>query len=417
MRLGQIFKREAEITHEVIGETAASLDKKEAVTGGKYGGNAQFVTSAEAAMKISAVFRAVDLVSSSIAAMTLQLKRWNRAKKYFTMYDNGQGKMINYLLSVRANERQNAYTFLKYLVSDMLLHGNAFVLPKYDSSYNVKAFLLLDPFAVSYDMYRNTYHVSDAVNGISGDYTADQILHFKNFCNNNGYWGRSTVHYAAITLGIAATADRETLNRFATGGRVKGFLQNNQTTQGVGEFQDEQMQGMANDIMERVAAGDDIFVVKGDAKFNQMSMSSADMQFLESRKFTIQDVARFFGVPKSKLFDDSNSTYKSAEAANIAFYTDALQPLVKEIEQEFNSKMLGPELYMDYKYKFDISGIYALDLMSKARYEQSQLNTGQATVNDLRRAEDREPVEGGDDVLLSVNLAPLGQSRNETKED
>lgn len=415
MRLGQIFKREAE-AHEVIGETPESLEKKETITGAKYGGNAQYVNSAEGAMKISAVFRAVDLISSAIASMTLQMKRWNYAKRYFMLYDTGEGKRINYLLQIRPNERQNAYTFLKYLVSNMLLHGNAFVLPEYDSGYRVKAFLLIDPFAVSYDMFRNMYHISDTVNGIYGDYSANEILHFKNFSVNNGYWGQSTVHYAATTLGIAATADKETLNRFATGGRIKGFLQNNQTTQGVGEFQDEQMQGMANDIMERVAAGDDIFVVKGDAKFNQMSMSSADMQFLESRKFTIQDVARFFGVPKSKLFDDTNSTYKSAEAANIAFYTDALQPIVREIEQEFNGKMVGAEFFLDYKYKFDISGIYALDLTTKANYEQRQLTNGQATVNDLRRADDREPVDGGDNVYLSANLIQLGQERNKTNE-
>lgn len=411
MNLIKLF-REAITTHEVIGETAADKDKKKkSAVGGSYIENIEYVNTAAKAMKIASVYRAVNLLSSGVAVLTLQFKRKNRAKNYFMFDDSAEGKKINYLLSVQPNARQNAYTFMKYLVTEMLLVGNAFVLPKRNSRMQLEAYILLDPNSVSYDKISNVYIVNDVVNNISGTYEAHEIMHFKNFCIDGGYWGMSTIHYAATTLGIAATADNETLKRFGTGGRFKAILQNNQTTKGVGEYQDEQMQGMGEDLQEAMNRGDDIFVLKGDGQLTPISMSSADLQILDNRKFTVREIARFFNVPAAKLMDDTNSNYKSTEMSNIAFYSEGLQPIVTEIEREWNSKMLGESTYLDYKYKFDIHAIYALDLDSKAKWNQALLNTGQATVNDLRRAEDMEPVEKGDEVYLSVNLAPIGSEK------
>ena len=151
--------------------------------------------------------------------------------------------------------------------------------------------------------------------------------------------------------------------------------------------------------------------MKGDVDVSPLSMTSADMQFLESRKFTIREIARFFNVPPSKLMDDSNSNYKSVEVSNIAFYAEALQPIVTEIEREFSAKLLNEWNYMDYKFKFDISALYALDLESKARWDKNRLENGLVSINDLRRERDVAPVEKGDDVYLSVNLAPVGSAK------
>ena len=142
-----------------------------------------------------------------------------------------------------------------------------------------------------------------------------------------------------------------------------------------------------------------------------LSMTSADMQFLESRKFTIREIARFFNVPPSKLMDDSNSNYKSVEVSNIAFYSEALQPIVEEIEREFTAKLLNVATYQDYKYSFNLRSLYALDLESKAKWDSSRLQNGMVSVNDLRRENDIEPTEKGDEVYLSVNFAPLGSAK------
>lgn len=396
--IDRFFKREAAVI-EVKKQTAVGADYKQ---------NVVWANTPTRAMKIAAVFRAVNLISSGLASLRLEYKRKDRVKGYFKM-DNGiGGKRMNYVLSVQPNSRMNASVFMKNLVAQILLQGNAYVLPVKNIYGDVEALYLLTPGSVAHDVYTNKYQVSDSVNMITGMYGADEILHFKNISDDGGYTGISTIRYAALTLGIAATSDNETLKRFATGGRFKAILKNNTSTKGWGEYQDEQLKAHGDDLQDAINRGDDILAVKGDVDVSPLSMSSADMQFLESRKFTIREIARFFNVPPSKLMDDSNSNYKSVEVSNIAFYTEALQPIVTEIEREFSAKMLNEWNYQDYKFCFDLSALYALDLESKARWDKNRLENGIVSVNDLRRERDVEPVDKGDDVYLSVNLAPIG---------
>ena len=409
-KISNLFRR------EVISEKEST---KKSSSGGDYKQNVVYVTSAEAAMKIAAVYRAVNLISSSVASLTLQYKRKDRAKDYFKLYNDGDGRLINYVLSVRPNERMNSFVMVKKAVSMILLQGNAYIYPRKNRYGGVEKMYLCTPGSVAYDMYKNVYVINDVVNQIFETVEADDIIHLKNVSRDGGYTGVSTITYAATTLGIAATADNETLKRFATGGRFKAILQNNTSIIGVGAYQDKQMEGLSEDLQEALNRGDDILNLKGDGTLTPISMSSADMQFLENKKFTLREIARFFNVPPSKLMDDSNANYKSVEVSNIAFYTEALQPIVTEIEKEFTAKLLSVDTYQDYKFKFDLSSLYALDLDSKAKWDKARLDNGQASVNDLRRESDKMPVNKGDDVYLSVNLAPLGSAKlsGETSEN
>jgi HK97 family phage portal protein len=409
-KISNLFRR------EVISEKEST---KKSSSGGDYKQNVVYVTGAEAAMKIAAVYRAVNLISSSVASLTLQYKRKDRAKDYFKMYNDGDGRLMNYLLSVRPNERMNSFVMVKNAVSMILLQGNAYIYPRKNRYGGAEKMYLCTPGSVAYDMYKNVYVINDVVNQIFETVEADDIIHLKNVSRDGGYIGVSTITYAATTLGIAATADNETLKRFATGGRFKAVLQNNTSIIGVGAYQDKQMEGLSEDLQEALNRGDDILNLKGDGTLTPISMSSADMQFLENKKFTLREIARFFNVPPSKLMDDSNANYKSVEVSNIAFYTEALQPIVTEIEKEFTAKLLSVDTYQDYKFKFDLSSLYALDLDSKAKWDKARLDNGQASVNDLRRESDKMPVNKGDDVYLSVNLAPLGSAKlsGETSEN
>ena len=399
--IDKLFRREA----------AEAEPKQQTAVGADYKQTVVWANTPTRAMKIAAVFRAVNIISSGLATLKIEYKRKDRAKGYFKI-DNGKaGSKLNYLLSVRPNSRLNAYEFKKNLVSQILLQGNAYVLPVKNILGEVEALYLLTPGSVAHDIYSNTYQIADPVNMISTVVSADEILHFKNVSSDGGYTGLSTVSYAALTLGIAATSDNETLKRFATGGRFKAILKNNTSTKGWGEYQDEQLKAHGDDLQDAINRGDDILAVKGDVEVSPLSMSSADMQFLESRKFTIREIARFFNVPPSKLMDDTNSNYKTAELSNVDFYSEALKPLVEAIISEFSAKLLNEWNFQEYKFRFDLSSIYTLDLDSKAKWDKSRLENGVASVNDLRRESDIEPIEKGDDVYLSVNFAPLGSAK------
>lgn len=404
----QLFRREGKGI-PVAPVTGEKTDTP--VTGGSYTENVVYANTDEKAMRIAAVYRAVNLISSSAAVLTLRYKRKDRAKDYYKIYDSGEGRKLNYLLGVKPNERMNSYTLMKYLVAMMLLKGNAYLYPMRDALGSIQAMYLCSPGSVVYDVYSNTYMINDPINRIYKTVRAEEILHFKNMCMDGGYMGRSTIAYVRDTLSISSTADRETLKRFATGGRFKAILQNNVSVKGFGEYQDKELGKQGQDLQDDINRGEDILVVRGDGTLTPISMSTADMQFLEMVKFNLRDIARAFNVPPSKLMDDSNANYKSAEMSNVAFYSEALQPIITEIEREFAAKMLDYTTYMDYKYTFDLSALYALDVNSKGKADQSRLGTGQATVNDIRRENDQAPVEQGDDVYLSTNLAKLGSEK------
>ena len=414
----RFFKRESAPLPSFIDGGSEKTDEeahedygKAKSTGGDYRENIVYVNSPWAALNIAAVYRAVNLLSSSAATLTIQYKRKDRAKNYFKLSDTKDGKRINYLLGARPNDRMNSYTMMKYTVAQLLLQGNAFIYPVRNSFHEIVSFILCSPGSVTYDVYANQYKIDDITNGISVTVGPKDILHFKNMCLDGGYWGMSTIAYAKQCLSITATSDGETLKRFATGGRFKAILQDNTTVQGYGKYQDEQLKNMGMDIQDTLNRGGDILAVYGDGKLTPISMSSADMQFLESRKFNIREIARFFNIPPSKLMDDSNANYKSVEMSNVAFYVEALQPIITEIEREFAAKLLDENTYMDYKYTFDLSALYALDVGSKSRWQKTRLETGQATVNDIRRDDDRPPVDKGDDVYISTNLAVLGSPK------
>lgn len=363
------------------------------------------------AMKVAAVYRAVNLISDGIASMTFQYKRFNSVGRYFHLdTDTFVGKRMNYLLSVQPNDRMNAFDFWKTAICQILLTGNAYICPVRDIYGDPEQYILLTAGSCIYDKLTGRYTVSDCYNGIIGSFGPQEIIHLKNY-SEDGMLGMSTISYGARILGIAATSDAETENRFASGGRYKAIISNDKTVKGFGEYQDGELSSAARDFEAELRAGHDIISIPGDVKVSTMNMTSADMQFLDSRKFTIREIARLFGVPAAKLMDDTNSVYGSAEAANLAFYSEALQPVTTRIEREFNAKMLGMSGFLQNRFQFDITSLFALDRKSMADWNMNRLQTGQVCVNDLRREDGHAPVEHGDDLYVSVNLAPIGSRK------
>ena len=235
------------------------------------------------------------------------------------------------------------------------------------------------------------------------------MVHIKNF-TLDGKKGISTLTYARRVLDISLTGDRETLDRFANGGNVRGIVSNDTSVRGFGEYQDNELKKTAVDLDGRFRAGERIVSIPGQAQFSPLSLSSTDMQFLETRKFSVRDVCRFFGVHPSYVFDDTSNNYKSAENANGAFLVNTLNPLLRKIENELHRKLVAPSLCCKRRFEFDRKGLFACDLASRVDYQQKTIAAGIYTVNDWRREENKPAVEGGDTVLVSANLRAITEA-------
>ena len=355
-----------------------------------------------APLNIAAVYRCVEVLSNSVATLPLlYLKERNG------VFRTDTDARLHYLLAVQPNENMGAFDFWAQVVRYMLLHGNAYIVPQYDAaSMDISRLILCSPGSVAHDTLNDTYTVTDTVNGITGTYTEDEIIHIKNY-TRDGKHGLSTLAFARSAVEIAKTGDIETLNRFANGGNVRGIVSNDTSVRGFGEYQDNELKKTATDLDERFRTGARIVSLPGQVQFSALSINSTDMQFLETRKFSVREICRFFGVHPSFVFDDTSNNYKSAEMANVAFLSNTLNPILRKIEVELHRKLVAPTLCCKRKFQFDRRSLYACDLDSKVKYQAQTIAAGIYTVNEWRKEENKPAVEGGDTVLISANLRKL----------
>lgn len=355
-------------------------------------------------LSVSTVFCCVKLLSESVASLPVQY-----LKRRGDIFVDRTGDPLYFLLNVQPDTALAAFGFWRQIIADVLLDGNAYVVPVYNPvSMELDRLALCARGSVAHNTISDTYFVCDSINGVFGTYSESEIIHIKGMTTTDPKRGVSVLEYARTTTDIAGTGDRETLNRFANGGNVRGIVSNDTSVRGFGEYQDKQLEKTAENLDSRFQGGERIVSLPGQVDFKQLSLSSTDMQFLESRKFTVREICRFFGVHPSFVFDDTSNNYKSAEQANVAFLSHTLNPLLRNIEAEFNRKLIPRELSSKYKIQFDRRGLHVCDLDGVMNYRTKLLQTG-TTVNEVRKMDNLPPVDGGDTVLVSANLRGINE--------
>ena len=375
----------------------------------RVGDAAMLYPSGSSPLHVATVYRCVDLLANSVANLRLQYMR--RKGEIFVEDTNSR---LHYLLTVQPDTYLSAFDFWRQVVTYMLLKGNAYIVPVYDTlTMEIARLALVDPSSVAHDTVHDTYTITDMSAGISGTFDEGEVIHIKNY-TRDGKIGISTLTYAATTLSIANTGNAETLSRFENGGNVRGIVSNDTSVRGFGEYQDDQLEETAKDLDSKFRTGQRIVSVPGQVQFSPLSLSSTDMQFLETRKFTVREICRFFGVHPSFVYDDTSNNYKSAEMANVAFLSNTLNPILRKIENELHRKLVAPTLCCKRRFEFDRRDLYACDLDSRVKYQASTIAAGIYTVNEWRRAENKEPIKGGDLVLVSANLKSIDEVANPT---
>lgn len=363
-----------------------------------------FAPTAQSALSVATAYRCVQLLGDSVAGLHLQYMRFRDGR-----YQEDRNAPIHYLLSVQPQPEMSIFDFWSTAVRQMLLCGNAYIYPRRVMG-ELTDLVLCSRGSVAHDVLNSRYAISDPYNGVYGTFGESEVIHLY-LHSADGRTGESVLSHARRTIGIASAGDEETANRFVNGGNVRGIVSNDKSTIGFGEYQDKELEKTAEDIDSRFSGGEHIVSLPGQVDFKQISLSSTDMQFLESRKFTVREVCRFFGVHPSFVFDDTSNNYKSAEMANVAFLSMTLDPILKRIEAEFTRKLIAPSLCCRRIFRFDRKGVYSLDLAALADYQKKTIESGVYTINDWRRIENQPEVEGGDTVLVSTNLAPLNSEK------
>jgi HK97 family phage portal protein len=197
-----------------------------------------------------------------------------------------------------------------------------------------------------------------------------------------------------------------------SGNKQKGFLTGGSVLEGMGRTQDEQIDKVAKRLENELAGDKTVMRLPGELKWYPYSISPADAQILENRKFSVFDVCRFFGVHPDKVFVEQTSNYKASENSQTSFMTDTLQPLLVQIEAELSTKLIPKKLVgRSEVILYDRAALYQLDPKNAALYYKDMFGVGGLTSNEIRIATHREPVEGGDVAFVSANVAPINAKK------
>ena len=288
------------------------------------------VKSPEQAMRLSTAFRCTDILSGTIASLPLYIKRKEDAGNYKVDTENE----LHYLLTKKPNKRMNSYDLICNAIIQMVNRGNSYIFIKRMFG-DTAELILCSNNSVTYDIYRDEYTICDVINKIYGTYPAESIIHLKNKSLDGGYTGVSTITYASTVLSVSASADNQSLRTFQNGSKIKGIISGVKGGgKGLSSVGDKQTSDVADRVEKDFNSGRDITSVSEDMTFTQLSITPADAQLLETKKFSVFDICRFYGVHPDKVFAGQSTNYKASEMSQVAFLSDTLDPILCRIEAD-----------------------------------------------------------------------------------
>lgn len=409
-----MFRRETPVPDSLTPEKTA--DQPPQARSGNYGKRIVSVRGQKAALSIAAFHRALEIRATTMGQLIMEYQRRSAVGGNFVPFLHGPAAKLNWLLQVRPNPLMSATVLMQQAEIERVMRGNAYIYIERDpSTGEVKQLWLAQ--SGGYDHATDTYALSYNVPGGVANVTAapaSDVIHIPNtFRLPGGLQGIPTLVYAERTLSIAATNDVETLNNASKGGKMKILLQEDKEKGfGVGgRAKASEIRKAARTLQDDLDQGDDVISVNNVLQASVISQNAEQMQLIEQRGFSVAEIARLMGVPKPLLMDDSNSSYKTPEAALQSFMTYTIQPAIGLWEDELNAKLLTIDDFGKRRIHLCERNLRRLDPSAQAALDKLHLETGVCSVNELRAAHDMPTVEGGDAHYVSTNLAEVGSEK------
>lgn len=333
------------------------------------------------AQNLSSVYRCVDLISSTVANLPLNVL-------FVDKKGNTREQKNHRLQKVFDNMVMTRYNFMKKLICDVLLKGNAYCYLKRNDQGDVVDIIYLEPndVMVIWDKKKQElYYQIPFLSKVQKIQVFD-IIHLQNN-SNNGIHGQSVLSFAARQLQIAHGAENSAKQIFQSGGQpARGVLS---TLSPISKAQKQQL------AANWTQSTNGVLVLGGDMKFTPLSANAEEMQLLDSRKFNAIEICSFFGVPPS-LLGLGDKTANVEDLMNL-FLTTTIQNYISMIEHEFSRKMFSPQSQGKYKIDIDENNLLRLSKSQQASYYSTLLQNGCLSINEVRSALSYESIgQNGD---------------------
>jgi HK97 family phage portal protein len=353
--------------------------------------------SEDNALTFSAVYAAVRIISETIASIPLNVYQADGETRVKAV-----GHPVQDLLAKAPNSVSSTFTFREAMASNLVLHGNAYAKIEMNAAGRPTALIPLNPMKVEVKVVDGEkVYVFDKKH----TYLDYEILHFVGL-SFNGLTGKSPLSMAREAVAIGLAAQEYGARFYSNGANAGGVITapgrlNTEVVKRLRESWNRAQSGNSNSHSTAI--------LEEGMKYEKIGLDPEAAQFLQSRKFQVNEIARIFRIPPSYLADlENSSTRANVEQQAIQFVRDCITPYVRRMEVELNRKLFREDEPNLYAY-FTMEGLMRGD--QKARYEAyaTARQWGWLSVNDIRDLENLNPVEGGDIYLQPLNMVQSGQ--------
>jgi HK97 family phage portal protein len=356
---------------------------------------------AETALRSTVVLACIRVLSTSVAGLPLHLYRRL----------SGGGKEIARehplyrLLHTQPNSWQTSFEWREQMMLHLLSHGFALDEKVYTGGA-ISEIVPLHPSRVKTEQLENNrlrYTYREA-SGSSTVYTQDAVMSVRGM-SDDGVNGMSTIELARDAIGLARACEIHGATFFGNGARPGVILSTDQM------LSPEAAENTRNQ-WERAHRGADrsnrTAVLQGGLKVSELGGNNQESQFLEARRFQVEEVCRLFGVPPHLVGDLTRSSFSNIEQQSLDFLTNGLMPYLRRIESSIARDLL--EVDGEYFAEFDTRGVLRADAAGRSSYYNTMWNLGVLSVNEIRSLENLNPVEGGDTRFVQLNMTTLDKA-------
>ncbi len=361
------------------------------------------------AMQMTAVYACVRILSEAIAGLPLHMYRYND--------EGGKEKALDHplylLLHDEPNPEMSSFVFRETLMTHLLLWGNAYAQIIRNGKGEVVALYPLMPNRMTVDRddkgqlyYSYQMSNSDAPTMPGGTVRLkpQDVLHVPGL-GFDGLVGYSPIAMAKNAIGLAIATEEYGAKFFANGATPGGLLEYPGTVKDPDRVRESWNRGFSGSQNAGKVA-----ILEEGMKYTPISIAPEQAQFLETRKFQINEIARIFRVPPHMVGDLEKSSFSNIEQQSLEFVKYTLDPWVVRWEQSIQRTLLTADEKKRYFVKFNLEGLLRGDYQSRMNGYATARQNGWMSANDIRELEnlDRIPSEeGGDLFLINGNMLPL----------
>lgn len=394
-----IFNRGKEIAELRKQIQALEEERNSSVLGGLYFNSGSSYNS-EAAMKLSAVYCATNLISNSIANLPIQIVKSEKGKNTVD-YDHA----LNYILNKEPDGINSHFMFIKQIVESVILRGAGYAYIERDQNLNVKRVLYINSDYVT-PMKQSDGTMKYIVAGFDSAVGQDSMLDFHMHIDDQGC-GISLLRYAYNALKLSKDEQDTASKFFSNGGSLAGILK---PSAPINDTQRQQCAAAWRSSFEQPGTRTPVVILPYGLDFSPISVDPKDAQLLESREFSILEIARFFNLNPEKLYIYSTRVDAADEAESIQniFYSDTLSPYINMMCEEMSRKIFKPSERVDYSIDMDFSATLRTDLNTQASYLRSLVTNGMCTINEARSKIGLSPMEGEEYDTCYLQLSYAG---------